>query len=107
MEPINQEAAVPNALEYLIALGVKGSHLLFENDRIREAFARQKEILSGLENRKLGEVQRAIRELLNIPDFEGKKEFIAALPKETEDILIFLYFQMIERNLVLTHPARH
>ena len=107
MEPFNQEPVVPNALEYLIALGVKGNHLLFENDRIREAFARQKEILSGLENRKLGEVQKAIREILTIPDFEGKREYIATLPKETEDILIFLYFQMIERNLVQTHPARH
>jgi len=29
------------------------------------------------------------------------------LPSEIEDILIFLYFQMIERNLVLSHPARH
>ena len=107
MDPFQQETITPSALEYLIHLGVKGNHLLFGNERIREAFSRQKEALTGLENHRIGEVQRAIREILTIPDFEGKKEFIAALPKETQDILIFLYFQMIERNLVLTHPARH
>jgi len=107
MDPFQQEPSTPSALEYLIHLGAKGNHLLFGNDRIREAFARQKEALTGLENHRISEVQRAIRELLAIPDFEGKREFIAGLPKETQDILIFLYFQMIERNLVLTHPARH
>jgi len=107
MDPFQQEPTTPSALEYLIYLGVKGNHLLFRNDRIREAFSRQKEALTGLETHRIGEVQHAIRELLAIPDFEGKREYIEALPKETQDILIFLYFQMIERNLVLTHPARH
>ena len=107
MESFNQEAAVASALEYLISLGVKGNHVLFENDQIREAFARQKDALTGLEHSRIGEVQRAIREILTIPDFEGKKEFIATLPRETQDILIYLYFQMIERNLASSHPPRH
>lgn len=107
MDPFQPEPSTPSGLEYLISLGVKGNHILFGNERIREAFARQKEALSGLKAQQISEVQRAIREILAIPDFEGKKDYIAGLPKETQDILIFLYFQMIERSLVLSHPARH
>ena len=90
-----------SALEYVIYLGAQGNHILFEKDRIREAFARRDKDLTDLDSEVVVQVREAIGEVFAIPDLEGKKEYIASLPPEVHYINIHLYFQMVEKSMLL------
>jgi hypothetical protein len=94
-------------LEYVIQLGAHGNHVLFENERIREAFAKKEEELADLGSEHVLQVRQAIRDVLAIPEFEGKKQYISALPQDIQHVLIFLYFQMIEKSIYLENRNYH
>ena len=94
-------------LEYVIGLGTQGNHVLFENDRIREAFRKKEKELADLGSDLVLQVREAINQIFSIPGVERQKEFIASLPQEVEDVLIFLYFQMIERTMLVSNRQLH
>lgn len=94
-------------LEYVIYLGAHGNHVLFDNARIREAFEKREDELADMGSDMVFEVREAVNQVLTIPDFEGKKDYIDGLPKEIQDVLIFLYFQMIERSMLLSRENPH
>ena len=94
-------------LEYVIHLGAHGNHILFDNDQIRQAFAGNEADLAELGSDKAVQVREAVRKIITIPDFEDKKEFISSLPKDVQEMLIFLYFQMIEKTVHLNQKRYH
>ena len=53
------------------------------------------------------EVREAINQIFAIPGVEGKRDFIASLPPEVADVLIYLYFQMIEKTMLVHHRQLH
>jgi hypothetical protein len=97
----------PSVLEYIFDLGMKGNHLLFDNQRIREAFERDREELADLGSEKIGELRRVLKDVFEIPDLEGKRDYIAGLPEELQYVLIFLYFQIVEKNLMMNQHSTH
>jgi hypothetical protein len=103
----DNEQAQPSSLEYIFDLGMKGSHLLFDNQIIREAFQKDREELADLGSEKIGELRSVLRDIFQIPDLEGKREYIAGLPEKIQHVLIFLYFQIVEKNLKLNQPNPH
>jgi hypothetical protein len=94
-------------LEYVLHLGAQGNHILFDNDRIRKAFAKEEDELASLGNQRVEEVREAIRNILAIPEFENKKDYISSLPAEIQDVIIYLYFQMIEKSIHLHQKNIH
>jgi hypothetical protein len=97
----------PSVLEYILDLGMKGKHLLFENQIIREAFQKNNEELADLGSERVGELRRVLREIFQIPDLEGKKDYISTLPEDTQHVLIFLYFQIVEKNVMMNQNRPH
>ena len=94
-------------LEYVIYLGAQGNHVLFDNARIREAFSKREEDLADLGSTLVSEVREAINRVFSIPEFEAKKQYIASLPRDVQDVLIFLYFQMIEKTMLVNQSRQH
>ena len=94
-------------LEYLIEMGIKGNHVLFEANDIRRAFARDVSELVDIDSRTVREVNVAIQKILEIHDIEDKRDFFHELNPRLQDILIHLYFQMIERTMYMAFPSRH
>jgi len=94
-------------LEYLISQGLKGNHLLFDNYQIRRAFTKNPTELEKLGVQKLREVKEAFRHILELQDIWEKKEYIAKLPEEIQNIIILLYFQILEKNLLSQKPRLH
>lgn len=97
----------PSTFEYILDLGMRGSHLLFDNQIIREAFQKNNEELADLGSERVGELRSVLKEIFQIPDLEGKKEYIADLPEDLQHVLIFLYFQIVEKNLKLNQARPH
>ena len=94
-------------LEYLISQGLKGNHLLFDNHQIRRAFAHNPREIEKLGVEKLREVKEAFQHILQLQDIWEKKEYIAKLPEEIQNIIIQLYFQLLEKNLLSKKPRLH
>lgn len=99
---------VSTPLEYVISLGTQGNHILFDTDRIRKAFVHcGGEGLDHLKPELVTQVREAINQIFAIPGVEGKREFLSALPPEVEDVLIHLYFQMIEKTMLVQRRQLH
>lgn len=90
-------------LEYMIKLGARGSHVLFENDQIREAFAKDEQELISLGHQLSDEIREALKNALSLSEIEAKKEYLASLTPEIKSFLIRLYFQAIDRTIDLNH----
>ena len=93
--------------EYIINQGLKGNHLLFDNEQIRRAFEKGAQELTDLGTKKIQDVRDALREIFSKPDMDAKREYIAGLPEEIQNVLIFLYFQILEKNLLLKKSKPH
>lgn len=94
-------------LEYVIHLGTQGNHILFDNDRIRQAFLKGRDKLHGLDEEMLSEVRQAISQVVALPEVEAQKDYISKLSPAVQDVLIHLYFQMIEKTLLINRGRPH
>jgi hypothetical protein len=86
---------------------MKGNHILFEADDIRRAFDRDISDLVDIDSKTVREVNQAIQKILEIQDLEQKRDYIHELDVRLQDIIIHLYFQMIDRTLYQGTTIRH
>ena len=87
------------SLDKIMHSGLRGTHLLFSNQVIREAFSR-KEPTDLLSDAELGQhVQEALAQLLEIDDFEQRQEYIELLDRNVRDILVHLYFGFLDKYM--------
>jgi len=104
---VDENLRVNMLLDYIINQGLKGNHILFDNEQIRKAFSRQGDALAELGAKRIQEVRDALREIFAIPGMDEKREFIAQLPEEIQSILVLLYFQILEKNILSRKPRPH
>jgi len=94
-------------LQYIIELGLRGNHPLFENDEIRRAFDKDIDELTQMEPETINEINTAIKNILQATDMETQRNLIVALSPQTRDLLVHLYFQMIDQNMTGGNPTKH
>jgi hypothetical protein len=88
---------VLESLEKIMVSGTKGTHVLFSNTMIREAFERQ-EPVEMMEDHELSDmVQHALGDLLEFEDFERRQDYIESLGPKVRDLLVHLYFGFLDR----------
>jgi len=87
-------------LDYVISQGVKGNHVLFDVEIIRRAFEKGHTQLASLGVERVKEVREALRDIFDIPGVDDKRDYIQRLPEEVQHILVFLYFQILEKNIL-------
>jgi len=97
---MDDSAQSSSFLEYVITQGLKGHHILFDNEQIRRAFAKGDVELTSLGVDRVHEVREALREIFEMGSTEDRREYIARLPEEIQHILVFLYFQILEKNIL-------
>jgi hypothetical protein len=94
-------------LQYLIEMGMKGSHVLFTPEEIKQAFNRDINELLNVDNKTIIEVNKAIQDVMEIKDIEDKKDYLKGLNPLLRDIIIHLYFQMIDRTMFQANIPKH
>jgi len=94
-------------LDYIIAQGLKGHHILFGNDQIRQAFSKGDVELASMGVELVKEVREALRDVFAISSTEDKRDYIAHLPEEVQHVLVFLYFQILEKNILAQKNRLH
>ncbi len=88
------------SLDQLFYASSKGTHLLFSNNVIRDAFVRQ-ETFSEQELESVSEwLEPILADLVQIDDLEMRRDFINSLDPAARDILVHLYFGFLDRYVV-------
>jgi hypothetical protein len=94
-------------LEYVISQGLRGNHILFDNDQIKRAFAKGDLELTTLGVERVREVREALRDIFEMAGTEERRDYITRLPEEVQHILVFLYFQILEKNILAQKSKLH
>jgi sugar-specific transcriptional regulator TrmB len=87
------------SLDQIFESGLRGTHLLFSNSMIREAFRRKtsKDLLA--DESLTEQVQLALADLLDVESLDERQEYIESLDPETRDILVHLYFGFLDKYM--------
>ena len=88
---------VLESLDKIMETGARGTHLLFSNRMIREAFRREEPMKLLADNDFAEEVQNALSDLLTLEDLDDRQEYIELLDRTVRDILVHIYFGFLDR----------
>ena len=83
----------------LLEAGSRGMHLLFDRETIQCAFEQTAEQLRAVVDRQLDAIQMAVQHLLQLPDAEKGRDFIAGLPREHQYVIVLLYFELLDGRM--------
>lgn len=89
----------------LISSGAQGFHPLFETPSIRRAFANIERGLISEEGLLLAHA--ALRELVSLDNMAQMKAYLDGLPAPVVDLLVFLYFRVVDQFIEGTEPTHH
>lgn len=92
------------SLGFIIHEGLQGRHLLFEPEMIRSSLSRGGHRAS--KEARLA-VKAALDILADLPDLSEKRVFVSSLPDEIRDLLIYFYFEFLDRCLQELRPTLH
>lgn len=87
-------------LQYILAQGESGIHLLFENDQIKKVFAKEVDEVELFSEDNVKEVEALMEEFISVPSISGRKAFFNALTENEQDMIIRSYFNIIENNIL-------
>ncbi len=93
-------------IHYLIQLSTQGNHVLFGNDRVREAFSTDRRTQGFSESRAYA-VEHHIENLILKPTLMEKQAYLERMTPEILEQVIRAYFHIVETkiydNLEVTH----
>ena len=79
--------------------GEQGYHALFEVETIRRALGRPMDTQRLVNGAVFGEVKEAVVKLVGIRDLSQQRVFINSLSAPLQDILVRLYFRLLEQYM--------
>jgi len=83
-------------LEYLIELGLKGNHLLFEDELVREVLRSDEKDLVTMGEKNIEEVSTCFYKVLSAPNIFEARQAIFNMPYNIQKVLAFIYFKLID-----------
>ncbi len=85
--------------ERLLEFGERGIHLLFDTSTISEAFSQDRSLLRDFAAERTTEISFAVDHLTRLPTARAARSFIQELPRETQYVLVLLYFELLDGRL--------
>ena len=96
---IKEVMVVPSEiLSAILEAGKNGNHILFETDMIRRAFRREENHIN-ISDELLQEINYSLQMITELPSFEEKRQHIGDLSPEVRNLLIRLYFQILDKYM--------
>jgi hypothetical protein len=93
--------------EGIFELGERGFHLLFDEGTISAALGEDPATLRAVILAHRDELEDVLSEILGIPDAGAARGLIAALPRELRNVLVHLYFEILEGRMRRDGAVRH
>jgi hypothetical protein len=101
-QPVPAGAELPTEL---VHAGLRGVHPLFEPEAIRRAFARIE--AAAFDHEGLLAASRALRGLVELRTLDQMRARVEALPEETVDLMVYVYFRTLDHRLAASTPTLH
>jgi hypothetical protein len=87
------------SFEKIVQSGLRGTHLLFSNQMIREAFTHERPVELLADQDMAEQVQDALADLLDRESLEERQEYIEGLERRIRDVLVHLYFGFLDKYI--------
>lgn len=102
---INQDQL--KELEALLSQSANGIHLLFDRKSLTDILKRPTEALEFFTIENLNRVQNILGEFLKRQKFEEKQKYLFSLDKESYELLVRSYFNIVENTVLESTKLRH
>jgi hypothetical protein len=86
-------------MEALLKQSAQGIHLLFDNVSIAKVFSQKQDDKDFFDFNKMKRVQDVMTELIGKKSYFDKIDFLSSLDKESFELLIRIYFHIVENTV--------
>ena len=83
----------------ILRQGECGYHTLFDVPTIRRALNTRIEIGQLTDSQVFAQVKEVVTQVLDLQDMTQQREYISQLPAQTQDILVRLYFRILDQYM--------
>jgi hypothetical protein len=94
-------------VEYLFNQSAQGLHLLFDNDDIRKVLSQPTEELDFFSFENVDRIQKLLGDFITKTSLEAKREFLEKLDRETYELLLRTYFNIVENSIYEQDRLKH
>jgi hypothetical protein len=96
-------------VEYLIEQSIRGNHVLFDPERVRQIFEREASLSFQplFSEEQAYSVEHHIERIVQLPTLGEKRAYLGSLEPETLDHVIRTYLNIVENNLYESKLVRH
>ena len=102
-----QEDKNLDQIEYLLFQSTQGIHFMFDNADIVKVLSRPTDETDCLSFSNMEKVQELLTKFIEKPSMVDKRRFLETLDKETFELLIRAYFQLVENTILANTKIRH
>jgi hypothetical protein len=94
-------------VEFLFSQSAQGLHLLFDNADIRRILSQPTEEMDFFTFENVDRIQKILGDFINKTSFEAKREFLGKLDRETYELLLRTYFNIVENTIYEQDLLKH
>ncbi len=102
---INQDQL--KQLEALLTQSTNGIHLLFDRKTLTDILQHPTEAMEFFTIENINRVQNILGEFLKRQKFDDKRQYLFSLDKESYELLVRSYFNIVENTILETTKLRH
>jgi hypothetical protein len=94
-------------VEYLFSQSAQGLHLLFDNEDIRKVLSRPTEDLDFFTFENVDRIQKLLGDFITKTTLEAKRTFLERLDRDTYELLLRTYFNIVENSIYEQGLLKH
>jgi len=108
-EKILGQDHLPNLdeIERLLTQSMNGTHVLFDNARVASILQKPTEELDFFHVDNIEKIQSLFTNFVERPSLREKQTFIESLDQESFEILVRIYFHIVDNSILAANPPRH
>lgn len=94
-------------VEYLFSQSAQGVHLLFDNASIRKVLSQPTEEMDFFTFENVNKIQKLLSDFMAKDTLTAKLDFLENLDKETYELLLRTYFNIVENSIYEQLESKH
>ena len=94
-------------VEYLFNQSAQGLHVLFDNASIRRVLSRPTEEMDFFTFENVDRIQKILSDFVSKNTLQAKRDFLDNLDRETFELLLRTYFNIVENSIFEQNLPRH
>jgi hypothetical protein len=94
-------------IERLLTQSMNGIHVLFDNASVKAILRRPTEEIDFFNFKNLDKIQGLFVKFVERPTLEDKRLFLDSLDDENYEMLVRIYFHIVDNSLLASNPPRH